>query len=203
LHRVFFEAPGSFAVLCSSGAASDDLLVHEKCRYAGSELYYFASLLDRIKYHQFRYRKQQEQQDSTCRSVSLRNRRFDEADIHRSRHNPFQLLARSRQRKFTQVVDFETAHELFKALFCVLLKASEYERSINSLQFDQSLAIRAARITGHAEITALAGNTFPMFLVGPLHLSQRFVLHGLFTEHLHEYLLRLKDEQSRLSACTQ
>ncbi|RTL36083.1 MAG: hypothetical protein EKK48_27400 [Candidatus Melainabacteria bacterium] len=102
------------------------------------------------------------------------------------------------KRKFAQVVDFETAHELFKALFCVLLKASEYERSINSLQFDQSLAIRAARITGHAEIAALAGNTYPMFLVGPLHLSQRFVLHGLFTEHLHEYLLQLRDAQSKL-----
>lgn len=101
------------------------------------------------------------------------------------------------KRKFTQVVDFETAHELFKALFCVLLKASEYERSINSLQFDQSLAIRAARITGHAEIAALAGNTYPMFLVGPLHLSQRFVLHGLFTEHLHEYLVLLKDSQQK------
>lgn len=96
------------------------------------------------------------------------------------------------KRKWTQVLDFETAHELFKALFCVLLTADEYERSINSLQFDQTLAIRVARITGDAEIAALASNTYPMFLVGPLHLSQRFVLHGLFTEHLHEYLLRLK-----------
>jgi hypothetical protein len=103
------------------------------------------------------------------------------------------------KRKLTQIVDFETAHELFKALFCVLLKASEYERSINSLQFDQTLAIRVARITGNAEIAALAANTYPMFLVGPLHLSQRFVLHGLCTEHLHEYLVRLKNQQTRVA----
>jgi hypothetical protein len=95
-------------------------------------------------------------------------------------------------RKWTQILDFETAHELFKALFCVLLQADEYERSINSLQFDQTLAIRVARITGNAEIAALAGNTYPLFIVGPLHLSQRFVLHGLFTEHVHEYLERLR-----------
>lgn len=97
-------------------------------------------------------------------------------------------------RKFTQILDFETAHELFKALFCVLLTAPEYERSINSLQFDQSLAIRCARITGNPEIASMAANTYPMFLVGPLHLSQRFVLHGLFTEHLHEYLERLRQD---------
>jgi hypothetical protein len=100
-------------------------------------------------------------------------------------------------RKPTQFLDFETAHELFKALFCFLLTANEYERSINSLQFDQSLAIRVARITGNPEVAAMAANTYPMFIVGPLHLSQRFVLHGLFTEHLHEHLERLRTESKQ------
>jgi hypothetical protein len=94
--------------------------------------------------------------------------------------------------KWTQFLDFETAHETFKALFCLLLRADEYERSINSLQFDQTLALRVGRIVGDAELSALAYNSFPLFLVGPLHLSQRFAMHGLFTEHLHAYLINLR-----------
>lgn len=102
--------------------------------------------------------------------------------------------------KPTQFLDFETAHELFKALFCVLLRADEYERSINSLQFDQTLAMRIGRIVGDPEVALMAYNCFPLFLVGPLHLSQRFVMHGLFTEHLHAYLLRLKHKVSGAGA---
>ncbi len=96
------------------------------------------------------------------------------------------------RKRWTQCIDFETAHELFKTTFCLLLKADEYERSINSLQFDQTLALRVARIVGDPEVAALAYNGFPLFIVGPLRLSQRFVMHGLFTEHLHEYLERLR-----------
>jgi len=98
------------------------------------------------------------------------------------------------EKKWTQFLDFETAHELFKAMFCLLLTADEYERSINSLQFDHTLALRIARITGNPEIATMAYNTFPLFLVGPLRLSQRFVMHGLFTEHLNAYLEQLKEE---------
>ncbi|HEY9680016.1 MAG TPA: hypothetical protein V6C86_00310 [Oculatellaceae cyanobacterium] len=95
--------------------------------------------------------------------------------------------------RWTQFLDFETAHETFKALFCLLLRADEYERSINSLQFDQTIALRIGRIVGDKELGIMAYNGFPLFLVGPLRLSQRFVMHGLFTEHLHAYLLRFRD----------
>jgi hypothetical protein len=98
------------------------------------------------------------------------------------------------KRKITQFLDFETAHELFKALFCLLLRSDEYERSINSLQFDQTLALRIARIVGDPEAVFMVSNAFPLFIVGPLRLSQRFVMHGLTTEHLHAYLMRLKKE---------
>ena len=104
-----------------------------------------------------------------------------------------------KERKWTQFLDFETAHELFKALFCLLLRADEYERSINSLQFDQTLALRIGRIVDNAEIGFMAYNTFPLFLVGPLHLSQRFVMHGLFTEHLHAYLLEYREHLAKPS----
>ena len=101
-------------------------------------------------------------------------------------------------RKLTEVIDFETAHELFKAMFCVLLKASEYERSINSLQFDQSLAIRVARIVGNPELGFLAGNTYPMFLVGHCICHSGLCFMALFTEHLHEHLVRLQKAQQNV-----
>jgi hypothetical protein len=99
-----------------------------------------------------------------------------------------------KQKKWSQFLDFETGHELFKALFCILLKSDEYERSINSLQFDQTLALRIARITGDPLVAGLISNAFPLMLVGPLHLSYRFVMHGLFTEHLNAYLVQLRSE---------
>jgi hypothetical protein len=101
------------------------------------------------------------------------------------------------QRRWTQLLDFETAHELFKAMFCILLRSDEYERSINSLQFDQTLAMRISRIVGDPLVAGMAGNAFPLLIVGPLHLSYRFVLHGLFTEHLDAYLSLLRRSISK------
>jgi len=121
------------------------------------------------------------------------------AKLDFSTMRPIDLKVSTSERKWTQFLDFETAHELFKALFCLLLTADEYERSINSLQFDQTLAIRIARIVDDPKIAFMAANGFPLFLVGPLHLSQRFVMHGLFTEHLHAYLEKLRDSIGRSS----
>lgn len=101
------------------------------------------------------------------------------------------------RRKWTQVIDFETAHELFKATFCLLLAWDEYERSVISLQFDHPLAIRIARMLGDESFVGLAANRFPMLIMGPTGVGYRFILHGLFTEYAHERLLRLRDEIAR------
>jgi hypothetical protein len=98
-------------------------------------------------------------------------------------------------RKWTQFLDFETAHELFKVTFCFLVTAAEYEAAINSFQFDHSLAVRIGRILGDPSIADLAHNRFPLVLVGTVGLSRRFVLHGLFVEQLHERLVRLAAER--------
>jgi hypothetical protein len=97
-------------------------------------------------------------------------------------------------RKWTQFLDFETAHELFKVTFCLLVTAAEYEAAINSFQFDHSLAVRIGRILGDPSVADLAHNRFPLVLVGTVGLGRRFVLHGLFVEQLHERLVRLAAE---------
>jgi hypothetical protein len=95
------------------------------------------------------------------------------------------------RRRWTQFIDFETAHELFKATFCLLLTWEEYERSTTSLQFDHSLAVRIAGIVGDPSLADLASNRYPLLITGPTGIGRRFILHGLFVEYMHERLMRL------------
>ena len=97
-------------------------------------------------------------------------------------------------RKWTQFLDFETAHELFKTTFCFLLTADEYEAAINGFQLDQSIAVRIAKIVDDPTLMELAYNKYPLALHGTINLSRRFVMHGIFVEHLHAYLENLMRE---------
>jgi hypothetical protein len=95
-------------------------------------------------------------------------------------------------RRFTQVVDFETSHALFMCLFCLLLTAEEYRDSINGFNLDQSIAVRIAAIVGDPGIVEMAYNKYPFYLVGPWNLGQRFLMHGFFTEYLHQRLEEIR-----------
>jgi hypothetical protein len=105
---------------------------------------------------------------------------------------PLALDPGSLPRKVSQVLDFETAHALFMCLFCFLLTAEEYRDSINGFNLDQSIAIRIGRMVGDPDLAELAYNKHPLYLVGPWNLSQRFLMHGFFTEYLHGRLERLR-----------
>jgi hypothetical protein len=100
---------------------------------------------------------------------------------------PFQI-----ERRWTQILDFETAHILFMCLFCFLLTAEEYQGAINGFNLDQSLAVRIEKITGLTGVAELAFNKHPLFLVGPWNLNQRFLMHGFFTEQVNAVLEGLR-----------
>jgi hypothetical protein len=91
-----------------------------------------------------------------------------------------------------QLLDFETSHALFMCLFCFLLTAEEYRDSINGFNLDQSMAIRIGKIVGDPTLAELAYNKYPLYLVGPWNLAQRFLMHGFFTEHLYARLEELR-----------
>lgn len=91
-------------------------------------------------------------------------------------------------RRWTQVLDFETSHSLFMCLFCFLLTAREYRDAINGFNLDQSIAIRVGHMIGDPTLVEMAFNKYPHYLVGPWNLSQRFLMHGFFTEYLHARL---------------
>jgi len=125
-------------------------------------------------------------------SMKGENWPIEESQLDFSTWKPLGIEYDTNHKKWTQFIDFETAHELFKSVFCLFLTATEYESAINSFQLDQSIAIRISRILGDPEILEMAHNRFPLFLVDPSNLTYRFALHGLFCEHLHETLEQIQ-----------
>ncbi|MEX1032355.1 MAG: hypothetical protein WDZ30_03260 [Cellvibrionaceae bacterium] len=97
--------------------------------------------------------------------------------------NAFRLTKRR-----TQVMDFESAHALFMCLFCFLLTREQYRDAINGFNLDQSIAIRIGQLIGNSQLPELAYNKYPLYLVGPWNLGQRFLMHGFFTEYLYAEL---------------
>jgi hypothetical protein len=108
---------------------------------------------------------------------------------------PIDLVDQGHPRRFTQVVDFETSHALFMCLFCFLLKRDEYRDSINGFNLDQSIALRIGQLIGDPRVAELAYNRYPHYMVGPWNLAQRFLMHGFFTEYLHERLEQLRAQR--------
>ena len=97
-----------------------------------------------------------------------------------------------RKRRWTQVLDFETSHALFMALFCFLLTAEEYRDAINGFNLDQSIAIKIGEMIDDPTLVELAYNRYPLYLVGPWNLGQRFLMHGFFTEYLYARLEKIR-----------
>jgi hypothetical protein len=117
------------------------------------------------------------------------------SDINWTHWQPLHLDLRNVPRRATQFLDFESAHCLFMCLFCLLLTAEEYRDSINGFNLDQSIAIRIGRLIGEPCLAELAYNKHPLYLVGPWNLTQRFLMHGFFTEYLHGRLEQLRIER--------
>jgi hypothetical protein len=113
-------------------------------------------------------------------------------DLEWTNWNPVRVDYSVDRKKWTQFLDFETAHELFKTSFCFWLTSKEYEAAINSFQFDHSVGLLIDDIVGAAHFADIAYNRFPMIIVGPTGLSYRFLMHGFFVEHVHAHLERMR-----------
>ncbi|MFL0795996.1 MAG: hypothetical protein K6L73_00685 [Cellvibrionaceae bacterium] len=92
------------------------------------------------------------------------------------------------EKKKTQIMDFESSHALFMCLFCLLLTRDEYRDAINGFNLDQSMAIRIGKIVGEDNLTEMAYNKYPHYMVGPWNLGQRFLMHGFFVEYMYAHL---------------
>ena len=112
---------------------------------------------------------------------------------------PIDLVDQGHPPRITQVLDFETSHALFMCLFCFLLRRDEYRDSINGFNLDQSIALRIGQLIGDSGVVEMAYNKYPHYIIGPWNLAQRFLMHGFFTEHLHERLEQLRVQRRRSS----
>jgi hypothetical protein len=113
-------------------------------------------------------------------------------DLQWSLWRPIEIDDSVRERRWSQVLDFETSHALFMCLFCFLLTAEEYRDAINGFNLDQSIAIKIGQMIGDPSLPELAYNKYPLYLLGPWNLGQRFLMHGFFTEYLHARLDQLR-----------
>ncbi len=105
---------------------------------------------------------------------------------------PMDVSYDATRKKWTQLLDFETAHVLFMCTFCLLLTRDEYRAAINGFNLDQSIALRIAKMVNDPSIAEMAYNKYPLYLVGPWNLTQRFLMHGFFTEFLYARLERIR-----------
>jgi len=93
--------------------------------------------------------------------------------------------------RWHNMVDLESAIELFTPVYQLLLTDNDFWRASNSLQLDETIAIYVARIRGDATNLALVNNKHPMVPLSTLRAGYRLMLHGLAAECLH-YQLRLQ-----------
>ncbi|MDJ0275892.1 hypothetical protein QLH51_03630 [Sphingomonas sp. 2R-10] len=93
------------------------------------------------------------------------------------------------------VIDLQTAIELYTPAYAMLLTDRDFWRATNSLQLDETIGLYAARITGQEQHLAMVVNGHPLIPYSTLRAGFRLVLHGLSTELLHGFLRELKARQ--------
>ncbi len=92
------------------------------------------------------------------------------------------------QRKWTQVLDLETAIELFKIIYSFWLTIEEFERAVLSLEFDENFGCYVSAITGDYRWNHVITNRHPLAPESPFAAARNLLLHGIITEYLHRYL---------------
>ncbi|MGL4230756.1 MAG: DUF6999 family protein [Casimicrobium sp.] len=90
------------------------------------------------------------------------------------------------------ILDLQTAIELFTPIYQLFLTDNDFWRASNSLQYDETIAIYCATILNAPQHLILLNNKHPLVPLSTLKAGYRLVLHGLSTEMLHGLLLQLK-----------
>jgi len=94
------------------------------------------------------------------------------------------------------VIDLQTAIEIYTPAYALLLTDRDFWRAANSLQLDETIGLYAARLTGEEKHLAMINNRHPLVPFSTLRAGFRLMLHGLSTEILHGFLRELKARQT-------
>lgn len=90
------------------------------------------------------------------------------------------------------IVDLQTAIEVYTPLYQLLLTDSDFWRASNSLQLDETIAIYASKLIGDLSYLGLVNNKHPIVPMSTLAAGYRLMLHGLAAESLHATLIQHK-----------
>ncbi len=95
------------------------------------------------------------------------------------------------------IFDLQTCIELFTPIYQIFLSDSDFWRSVQSLQLDETVAIYMAKILKMPEGLILVNNKHPMVVPTTITAGYRLVLHGLSAEMLHKILYDQKQLQKQ------
>lgn len=98
------------------------------------------------------------------------------------------------------VIDLQTAIELYTPAYAMLLTDRDFWRASNSLQLDETIGLYAARLTGEEKHLAMINNRHPLVPFSTLRAGFRLMLHGLSTEILHGFLREMKARRAQTAA---
>jgi len=97
------------------------------------------------------------------------------------------------------VLDLQTAIEIFTPIYQLFLTDNDFWRAANSLQLDETIGLYCATILHQPEHLVLLNNKHPLVPESTLRAGFRLVLHGVSTEQLHA-LLRLAKARATAAA---
>lgn len=92
----------------------------------------------------------------------------------------------------TNVIDLQTAIEMYTPLYALFLSDHDFWRASNSLQLDETISIYIGKLLDDGAAMSLVSNRHPMVPHSTLQAGFRLMLHGLDAELLHGYLRSLK-----------
>lgn len=96
----------------------------------------------------------------------------------------------------TNVIDLQTAIEVYTPAYAMFLTDRDFWRAANSLQLDETIGMYCARLTGEEKHLSLINNRHPLVPHSTLAAGFRLMLHGLSSEVLHGFLVQLKKRQA-------
>jgi hypothetical protein len=110
---------------------------------------------------------------------------------------PVQVEIDTTRRGRLQVLDMESALELFKICYSLFTTSDEFHRAVLSLQFDESFALYFSQVTGDRDWNHIITNRHPLAPNSAFSAARNLLLHGVVSEYLHRYLeLQAKASQS-------
>jgi hypothetical protein len=99
------------------------------------------------------------------------------------------------KRGWLQILDLESAIELFKVFYSLCLTSDEFARAVLSLQFDENFGCYVSAIAQDYNWNHVITNRHPLAPNSPFNAARDLFLHGMITEALHRYLEIRKENE--------